>query len=101
MIKEKIIVELIQQFCTVKDRSVRLKIVANDRTWEYGLQDDIRRPAASLIKILIATAVELRINKGLINPFQNVLIGELIDTDIGPSILRSLDYIIFSTQVSK
>lgn len=92
MIKEKIIVELIQQFCTVKDRSVCLKIVANDRTWEYGFLDYIRRPAASLIKILIAAAVEEQINKGLINPFQNVSIGELIDTDIGPSILRSLDH---------
>jgi beta-lactamase class A len=92
MIKEKIIVELIQQFCSVKDRSVRLKIVANDQTWEYGFLDDIRRPAASLVKILIAAAVEERINKGLINPLQNVLIGELIDTDIGPSIFRSLDY---------
>lgn len=92
MINEKIIIELINQFCTVKDRSVRLKIVANDRTWEYGFLDDIRRPAASLLKILIATSVEEQINKGLINPSKTLLIGELIDTDIRPSIFRSLNY---------
>jgi beta-lactamase class A len=92
MISEKVIVEIINQFCTVKDRSVRLKIVANDRTWEHGFLDDVKRPAASLVKILIATSVEERINKGLIDPSKMLLIGELIDTDIGPSILRSLDY---------
>jgi len=89
---EKIIRELINQFCTVKDRSVRLKIIANDGTWEYGFLDNIKRPAASLVKILIATSVEEQINKGLINPSKTLLIGELIDADMGPSILRSLDY---------
>ncbi len=92
MISEKIIRELVNQFCTVKDRSVRLKIIANDGTWEYGFLDNIKRPAASLVKILIATSVEQQINKGLINSSKTFLIGELIDADIGPSIFRSLDY---------
>jgi beta-lactamase class A len=92
MISEKIIEDLIGQFCAVKDRSVRLKIVEKDQTYEVGYLEDIKRPAASLVKILIALSIEEQINKGLINPFKIFQVRKLIDRNVAPSIFRSLDH---------
>lgn len=92
MIDEKIIRNLIGQFCSVKDRSVRLKIVTKDQTYEHGFLDENKRPVASLVKILIAILIEGQISKGRIDPFKTLLVGELINTGTEPSILRSLDH---------
>jgi len=86
-----IVEDLINEFCTVKDRSVRLKITTEDKTWEYGFLDNVKRPAASLVKILIAASVEEQVKKKAINPFDKILVDDLIDTDFEPSILRSLE----------
>ncbi len=92
MQSREIIQELIGEFCSVNDRSVRIKIVDKNQTWEYGVLDEIKRPAASLLKILIAAAVEEEIKKNLINPSETLLVGTLIDSTHEPSILRSLDF---------
>jgi len=86
-----IVEDLINQFCTVKDRSVRLKITTENKSWEYGFLDHVKRPAASLVKILIATSVEEQAKKNVVNLFEDILVNDLIDTDYEPSILRSLD----------
>jgi len=91
MKNQKVIENLFREFCSVNDRSVRIKIVDKFESWEYGVQDDIKRPAASLLKILIAVAVEDEINKHLLDPSQSLRVGTLIDSEFEPSILRSLD----------
>jgi len=91
MSQHKNVEDLISQFCSVMDRSVRIKVVTDNETWEYGFLDDIKRPAASLVKVLIAASVEDLIKGYLIDPSDTILVGELIDLDTGPSVLRSLD----------
>ena len=91
MKSSQIIQGLIEQFCSVDGRSVRIKIIDKNETWEFGFHDDIKRPAASLLKILVAAAVEEKIIKNLIKPTKKVLVQTLIDSGSEPSILRSLE----------
>ena len=75
MKSSQIIQGLIQQFCSVDGRSVRIKIIDKNETWEFGFHDDIKRPAASLLKILVAAAIEEKIIKNLIKPTKKVLVA--------------------------
>ena len=88
----EIIQGLIRQFCSVDGRSVRIKIIDENETWEFGFHDDIKRPAASLLKILVAAAIEEKIKKNLIKPTEKLLVQTLLDSGTEPSILRSLDF---------
>jgi hypothetical protein len=92
MIEERITEEIkgyIEEFCSVNDRSVRIKIKDFDSEWQYGLQDKIERPAASLVKIVLAISIENLIKTNTVDGNQKISAGELTTFDSGPSILNA------------
>ena len=81
---------LIDEFCSVKDRSALVQISLDNKTWNYGFLDEVLRPAASLMKIVLAVTLEIQIQKKTIDEQQNFIAGEILDSGAGASVLKSL-----------
>ena len=81
----------IDEFCAVKDRSARIKINNQDLEWQYGVLDDVKRPAASLMKIVLAISVENRIKDNSLDSKRVIAVKDLVNSKSNPSILNSFD----------
>lgn len=82
---------VLNQFCSVSGRSVKLQVEMPEETFIFSYEADTLRPAASITKIVICVAVEKMIYENSINPKDAINVGSLLHNDFGPSILKILN----------
>ena len=82
---------LLAAFARKPGRSVLARVMTPAGTWEGGAAADVARPAASLLKVPLAMAVETAFAAGLLDPDAAVPVRALLDTYDGRSPLHVLD----------
>ncbi len=72
-------------------RSALIRIRSGDRVWEGGVEVDVVRPAASLLKLAVAVAAEEAVNEGRLDPDHWIPTSELEPAPRDASVLTLLD----------
>ena len=83
-------VRLLRDYASEPGRSVLVRVETPTRMWEGGIAADEGRPAASLLKLPLAMAVEDAIASGAIDTGAVVPVGALVDAWAGAGPLRVL-----------
>jgi beta-lactamase class A len=72
-------------------RSVAARLAVDGTRWEDGAAPHEPRPAASLLKLPLAMAVEIAFASGAVHPRDAVLVGALVGGYVSTGPLRGLD----------
>lgn len=79
---------MLGDFAHEDGRSVYVELRADERSWSGGIEATQSRPAASLLKLPLAMAVEQALGHGALN--EMVRVGDLLDTGDDVTVLRVL-----------
>ncbi len=81
---------LLHDYAREPGRSVLARVRVPDAAWESGVAADDPRPAASLLKMPLAMAVERAFGSGDLDPRGAVTVSRLLADDAGPGVLHVL-----------
>ena len=82
---------LLRDYAREPGRSVLARVETPHAAWEGGVAADEPRPAASLLKVPLAMAVERAFGSGDLDPRATVLVRRLVAGDVRPGALHVLD----------
>lgn len=83
--------KLVGDYCRNPGRSAFLRFETRSGVFTAGSGADIRRPAASLLKLPLAFAVEEAMGAGSLDPTMEVRVGDVLNDAAQPGILNVLD----------